>query len=152
MPKAKILFNRKCRVCGDSYKSHVDKDGYCSNTCKQSAYRKRVRAAKKGKSKVDKNSDFNRHICKYCGKGFFGPTRGKPREFCSNSCRANYSKYKKWAAIAAWAETRMIEAQQAKIEVFDMGLRCVDRILNQNGLQYYHAMRAYIRIDSAKVI
>lgn len=105
--KSEALEARKgkkyCLVCFNPIVNPTKTQIYCSDACKSKGYRQRngqeltkVQSYKRLKTAPPK-------YCKRCGERFHVSPRGRPAEYCSDSCRVRYCVERAQSAVGAMA-------------------------------------------------
>ncbi len=78
--------DKYCKICGSLYVAKSSKSIYCSNKCKQSAYR--YNKTNGEKSKRQPNKLLPAQHCVVCAK-LYQPKSAKS-QYCSNACRQQH--------------------------------------------------------------
>lgn len=89
----------RCWTCKKNFTSLRRTARYCSNACKQKAWRLQ-HGQEMGETEAKQLTKYvlSRKKCEYCGDSFFVNKKGRPTQFCKPSHKVMYNRYKKEAA------------------------------------------------------
>ena len=97
----------RCHVCHKEFVANRVDAKYCSNACRQKAYRDRQ--PKKDRREVaaaqlaGRRATTHKGKCSYCGRTFYTDGTGTGRLYCNNACRQ--------AAYRERKRTKLVEAE-----------------------------------------
>ncbi len=130
----------KCGHCKKAFQGRKIDQLYCSNKCRQAAYRERKQS---GTAKKTRPAILLRvMVCEHCTGTFFGKTRRS--KFCSTSCRTLYHRHMKAALPAALIALYRLPEEKAVELIETQPVSRLKAILAESGLSYSSTRRAWI--------
>lgn len=130
---------RKCQHCKKSLPTIQDGQKYCSNRCRQAAYRKRHTGPRHEKKPVERVLSLA--TCEHCQGGFFATT--KRGRFCSTACRSMYHREMK----ARLADVLIAEWGNATGDWIDKKpMKQLRALVESHGYVYHHDQRRWVQV------
>lgn len=131
----------KCEHCRKAYTPTRVSQKYCSQACRQAAYRKRHSTPKR-KPKAKPEPVLHPATCKHCGGQFWAAN--KRQIFCGVSCRTRHYQEKRKAVVVALSEVFAIDQDHAGDVIESVDFSRVQSVLVAHGLQYRHELRRWL--------
>lgn len=136
----------KCGNCKQAFISTKIDQKFCSQKCRQAAYRKRLKAKRAGKP-IHRTATVL-SICLHCNGTFEAKTRRGV--FCSTSCRTLYHRALKASIPSALMALYNVPADKAADIVETQPLNKLRQLLENAAYIYSHPERSWIRIGQGK--
>lgn len=130
---------KKCKQCKKSFRGQ-ETSKFCSNKCRQAAYRRRINPTlkKRDKSQVQVLEPVT---CIHCQKGFWA--KSKKALYCSDSCRVLSYRHRRNDAIATLAILTGVSLKNIEDVADSLGIQRVHGLLQQYGYIYQPAARQW---------
>src|SRR5262245_50018707 len=140
----------KCLSCRKSIADMREGQKYCSNACRQAAYRKRKAQAQPAKKQAVERDLFPALVpttCDHC-KGTFWAKMERAR-FCSTSCRSLYHRSLKAALPHALATAYGLPQNTIQHLIKTEPVRDLQTWLSDSGYVYSHPQRSWVQQKGA---
>lgn len=140
------MFRQKyCSECRSGFMAQRDNAKFCSDKCKQLAYRKRNGQTSTNRVKDAGMGNAVRRTCPHCSSRFYLNRYGRTRKFCSDSCKVSANRIK----IAATKQllTRLLHADyhmKPFHEAAKKGTDAFEKLVASVGYEYSFVHRTYM--------
>lgn len=138
---------RKCAQCGQVYTPLRKTGRYCSNACRQAAFKARRRKARK-RAGTSAQSALIVHTCPHCTRTWLDRPNTL-RVYCSGACTQAAYKARKRATVRALGALLALDHGKAFDLVERLGTTRARQQLQRCGLEYCIPARTYVSLGAA---
>lgn len=136
---------KKCKVCGERFTGSKQQK-YCSQSCKQSAYRRRHIKSKPSRKMQPASRPLTPATCIHCGSKFWTATRRQ--KYCSPSCRELCYRIRRNSAVQTVAVVFGVPVSKVADTLEVSGTRRLTTLLQSAGYAFDTTERVWMHLDT----